>query len=358
MSRKVDLGMARKFLDTLAPNAVELTFQLFSDSDALKVQREITSVGDAETYKRGGSVKRKFKLHDPHARIIRRTFDRAATTLTETNALGVGAFVTINATKGNGRMLADFSKARALWADLDGAPTPKWPVKPTMIVETSPGRRHFYWVLSDDMTLETWRGCMRRIVETYGADKNAADPVRVLRLPGFYHCKGKPVMVKLLDCNGRRYTAAELVKAFPPVKRKAKKRSIVPIGDTTIDVRALQSALAHLADIPHPRSKHSETYADDYETWIKFGLAIKRGLGDDGFSVWDEWARAHSRYDKAKSQEKWDSFNVDDRDGEDAITVATIFACAKRHGWSFAEFRIKSAFDSGLAALKAERGLA
>jgi Primase C terminal 2 (PriCT-2)/RepB DNA-primase N-terminal domain len=358
MSRKVDLGMARKFLVTLAPDAVEFTFQLFSDSDALKVQREITSVGDAEAYKRGGSVKRKFKLYDPHARIISQTLDNAAKTLAEKNTLGVGVFVTVNETTGRGRTLADFSKARALWADMDGAPTPKWPIKPTMIVETSPGKRHFYWVLDDDIPLETWRGCMRRIVETHGADKNAADPVRVLRLPGFFHCKKKYKLVRLLKCNGKRYTAAELVKAFPPIKRNAKNRSSVPIGGTTVDVGALRSALAHLVGIPHPRSKHSETYADDYETWINFGLAIKRGLGDDGFSVWDEWARTHSRYDKAKSQDKWDSFNVDDREGDDAITVGTIFACAKRHGWSFAEFRIKNAFETGLTALKAERGLA
>ena len=50
---------------------------------------------------------------------------------------------------------------------------------------------------------------MRRIVEKHGADSNAADPVRVLRVPGFYHCKGKRALVRLTKCGGRRYTTAE-----------------------------------------------------------------------------------------------------------------------------------------------------
>ena len=98
---------------------------------------------------------------------------------------------------------------------------------------------------------------MRRIVEKHGADSNAADPVRVLRVPGFYHCKGKRALVRLTKCGGRRYTTAELVKAFPPIKRARPNRSRVATSDT-VDQGALQSALEHLAATQHPHSRHSE----------------------------------------------------------------------------------------------------
>jgi Primase C terminal 2 (PriCT-2) len=102
-----------------------------------------------------------------------------------------------------------------------------------------------------------------------------------------------------------------------------------------------------------------KTYADDYDTWIRFGIAIKRGLGDEGFAVWDGWARTSNRYQgEADSWAKWESFDVEERGGNKAITVGTIFHCAKRHGWSLLGFRAKCAFASGLAALRAERGAA
>jgi len=184
---------------------------------------------------------------------------------------------------------------------------------------------------------------MRRIVEKHGADSNAADPVRVLRVPGFYHCKGKRALVRLTKCGGRRYTTAELVKAFPPIKRARPNRSRVATSDT-VDQGALQSALEHLAATQHPHSRHSEgTYVDHYDTWVRFGLAIKRALGEDGFATWDEWSRFSDRYPgEESSRAKWDALDVDGRSADNAVHVGTVFHTAKRQGWSFIAFQQKA----------------
>jgi hypothetical protein len=42
-NRKVDLDAARKFLKTLAPDTSEFTWQVFSDNETLKVQKELTA---------------------------------------------------------------------------------------------------------------------------------------------------------------------------------------------------------------------------------------------------------------------------------------------------------------------------
>jgi hypothetical protein len=62
---------------------------------------------------------------------------------------------------------------------------------------------------------------MARLVADYGSDRNAQDLARVLRLPGFYHRKGKPHLVKVDEDTGKRYARADLLKAFPPVPAKA-----------------------------------------------------------------------------------------------------------------------------------------
>jgi hypothetical protein len=343
--RKVDLNTASKFLKTLAQGAViEHTFQTFADNKSLKQWR-------------GG------KLVAPHARWFHQTFSKAAKSLAERNGRGVGVFVTVNEMDGHGRSLENFKRVRAVYADMDAdkckTTTPKWPIKPSIVVASNGGRnRHFYWLhdqAEGEMDLPTFRGIGTCLIEKHGADKNAIDPVRVLRVPGFYHCKGVPAMVKLLECNGRVYTAAALVKAFPPIKRKAKKHTAV--HDSTVDTEEVRAALDHLTGVPHPNAKHGETYADDYETWYRFGLAIKRGLGDDGFELRDEWARTSSRYPgEEASRAKWDrGFDVASRNGDAAVTVGTIFGCAKRHGFSLSAFRVRRTFERGLAALKAER---
>jgi hypothetical protein len=83
---KIDLGMARRFLNVLAPDAEQFTFQTFSDTKDWKGQV------------RAGHG-------DPNAGVFVKSFDKAAKTLVEKNAHGAGVFVTINETSGSGRKL-------------------------------------------------------------------------------------------------------------------------------------------------------------------------------------------------------------------------------------------------------------
>jgi hypothetical protein len=331
MKQEVDFKAARKFLSVLAPDADEFTYQLFSDRAELKERNPATA-----------------KPFDPNARCFVKPFEEAADQLANRNARGIGVFVTINSTKGSGRKLANFDKARALFADLDGAPMPKWPVEPTMIVESSRGKFHCYWCLSDYMPLEIWRGSMRRIVESYGADHNAALPVQVLRIPGFYHCKAGPVMVRLVKCSGRRYTAAQLVKAFPPIKQSRKaKTDKAQATLTEVDLGELRSALEHLAATLHPQLRDVRgRYVDDYSTWLRFGIAIKRDLGDDGFEIWDEWSRFSDVYPgEEAARTKWEGFDVGSRSGNDAVHIGTILFTARRQGWSRVAYHRQAALE-------------
>lgn len=70
--------------------------------------------------------------------------------------------------------------------------------------------------------------------------------------------------------------------------------------------------------------------ADDYETWIKVGLALKHSLGAGAFGIWDEWSSKSAKYDGTDAcREVWDSFTPDG-----TLTIGTVFHLAKECGWN------------------------
>ena len=68
--------------------------------------------------------------------------------------------------------------------------------------------------------------------------------------------------------------------------------------------------------------------ADDRDTWVQVGMAIKSELGDAGFALWDAWSQRSKRYKAADARAVWRSVKPNG-----GITVATLYYLAKEHGW-------------------------
>ncbi len=135
-------------------------------------------------------------------------------------ASGCHLGVTVNLFRGARRRAADLIACRVIYAELDGDALRPWPIPPTFIVRTSPGRIHAYWCLAEWVPRAIWEGIMRCIVLLYGADPATAEVTRVLRLAGSWHLKGNVAhLVTLEVVSGTRYSLAELVAAFPPVPK-------------------------------------------------------------------------------------------------------------------------------------------
>ena len=66
---------------------------------------------------------------------------------------------------------------------------------------------------------------------------------------------------------------------------------------------------------------------DDYDTWIRMGMALKQHLGDKGLPLWDHWSAGSSKYRGEEITKRWDSF----RRGE--VTIASLFYLAMDHGY-------------------------
>jgi RepB DNA-primase N-terminal domain len=177
-----DREEAERFLAALDPGAADFTFQTFDD--------------DAD--------RKGLKL----AHILHGSFDRRWAELCRLNAAGAGVFVTVNETNGRGRTAADVVRVRALFVDLDGAPLPaKFHAEPHIVVESSRGKWHVYWLVKD-CELDAFASLQRRLAAHYGGDKAVHDLPRVLRLPGFVHQKVKdgvrsvPFRSRLVEAHG------------------------------------------------------------------------------------------------------------------------------------------------------------
>jgi P4 family phage/plasmid primase-like protien len=152
------------------------------------------------------------------ARILHGTLERRAGTLTGLNSHGAGIYVMVNEGDRKGRKEKNVTRVRAVFADFDGVPLPEhWELKPHILVLSSPGRHHVYWLVSD-LPLEEFSAVQKALAAHYGSDDKVSDLPRVMRLPGFHHCKREPVMVRLLEASEHpAYTRADLLTAWPAV---------------------------------------------------------------------------------------------------------------------------------------------
>ena len=139
------------------------------------------------------------------SKVMQGTLKQRKYQLSGLNKLDVGVYVTINKTDRQGRKTENIIKVRALFADLDGSPLDpilEAKLEPHMIIESSKGRYHAYWLV-DDCPLDKFSMYQKAIAKKFNSDPKVCDLPRVMRLPGFNHCKGEPYPVKVKWHNSR-----------------------------------------------------------------------------------------------------------------------------------------------------------
>lgn len=74
--------------------------------------------------------------------------------------------------------------------------------------------------------------------------------------------------------------------------------------------------------------------AEDYETWVDMAFAVKSGLGEAGFDLWDTWSRTAANYDERSARTTWKSVRE-----EGGKTLASLFWLARQYGFDPAAWR-------------------
>jgi Primase C terminal 2 (PriCT-2)/RepB DNA-primase from phage plasmid len=220
--------------------------------------------------------------------------------LTDLNSRGAAIYVTVNETDGAGRKAENITRIRAIWQDDDCGYGGRFPLPPSIIVSSSPGKFQRYW-LADGLSADNYKGLMATMIRDFGSDPQAgADIARVLRVPGFLHNKAAPYLVTILEASGRRYSRDELLKAFPSPEQ------LCP--------RPLSFAVAR------PPATNEETFRikdalkridpDPYDHWIQVGQILHGHYNgqDEGLGLWMEWAQASSKFALKEHTYKWGTF--------------------------------------------------
>ena len=227
----------------------------------------------------------------------------------------------------------------ALFADFDAKREPAGmlgahrrvcdaPRSPSVVIRTG-GGYHAYWLLDAPFVIGSEKGrtwiedLQRRWVALVGADPQAADLPRVLRIPGTHNRKyDPPEEVRIVRAAlFRQYTLLDLVGLCPPPQPVERPRPAAHSnawdhamrqGDKTEWARRLLERL-------------QPGRADDYGDWLRVGLALSQ-LGEEGLEMWERWSAQSPKYRPGECARKWGSF-----DGS-GVSLGTLYHMARQDG--------------------------
>lgn len=93
----------------------------------------------------------------------------------------------------------------------------EFPLPPSMVIRTRKSM-HTYWFMTGKPEVSRFRHIQLQLVAYFDGDPACQNESRVMRLPGFNHCKGDPVEVKcILFHPERKYTQDQLSEALPKI---------------------------------------------------------------------------------------------------------------------------------------------
>ncbi|MFH7326668.1 DUF3987 domain-containing protein [Desulfurivibrio sp. C05AmB] len=178
--------------------------------------------------------------------------------LASLNAKGAGVYVVVNQ---GGNTDKEINTIRALFADFDQVDKNRrfdFSLKPSLVIESSPGKHHVYWLV-DDFPVEQFRAAQKRIIGAYGSDPTVKNESRVMRVPGFYHRKDPiPFLSRIIHNTGRRYDRATIAEWLdtlpdtnvPPLKNTQDQLQVKLEKPDPYAEKAFQNALGAVMTAP------------------------------------------------------------------------------------------------------------
>ena len=230
------------------------------------------------------------------------------------NQQGYGVFCNINAMNGQGATLNHVQHIRTHVIDLDDLVTAtmnydracKADMKPHFAVQSSPGKYHIYWLVEPYTDNDFYTLHQRKLAQMYDGDPSINDATRVLRVPGFYHCKGEPHLIQCWSINGGpRYTSEQIQQALQHINIVERTTTRHPLGTPDMQAPSLEW-LQYALSLVNPNDL-------DYAEWMSFSAAVKQAgwsLTDENtlFLMWSVWCQQYENNDERENQTIWKSF--------------------------------------------------
>ena len=196
--------------------------------------------------------------------------------LEEHNRQDRGIFYTVNYGGHEDKLI---TRINAQYVEMDDRPIDEqmrlieaFPLKPSFIIQTRKSL-HTYWLMDKNAKVEDFRTIQRGLIKHFGGDPSIVNESRVMRLPGFYHCKEDPIMVKCISFHPElRYSQQELAEVLGLDTAGAAGSSEVPEGRT----KGLRLAEAGCLFLQHCRDNAATLSESDWYAMIT-NLAVFEG---------------------------------------------------------------------------------
>ena len=179
---------------------------------------------------------------------LRGTINELWDTLTRYNTSGWGIFCNVNELDGKGCNLTNITKVRAHFTDLDNVFTSHAMYQKAVAegaciaVQTSPNKYHLYWLTEPYRDNARFTVLQKKLIQAYDGDKQITDSTRVMRAPGFNHCKGEPVLVTGWDLPAvaNKYPIEAMEQGYRHVNIIEHFGSRKPLGDPDLAATSLE----------------------------------------------------------------------------------------------------------------------
>jgi len=193
------------------------------------------------------------------------------------------------------RINAQFMECDEISLDEQMSQIEAFPLEPSLIVKTRKSL-HTYWLIKDG-DVSAFRRVQKGLIAQFHGDKTCINESRVLRLPGFYHCKEEPVMVECIHYRPElRYTQAQLMEHLPKVEEEP---TAPAVGLTKGTRLGLSMVMKRCAFIRHCKDNAATLSEHDWYSMIT-NLAVFEG-GDRAIH---ELSAGYPKYKAAETQDK------------------------------------------------------
>jgi len=244
-------------------------------------------------------------------------------TLKNHNAMQRGIFFVVNY---GGQEDAAITRINAQFFEMDDGTFEEqqkkvdaFPLPPSMVIKTQKSL-HVYYFMDSTAKVDRFREIQKRLVKQFGGDPVCVNESRVMRLPGFQHCKKEtPVEVTCISFHPeRKYTQEQLASVLPEVEG-------APAERRNGTAKGLEQVCRSCDFIKHCRENASTLSEHDW-----YAMITNLAPFDGGTARIHELSLPYPRYSEADTQRKINHFL---ESGTKPMTCRTIaekgFKCPK-----------------------------
>ena len=184
-----------------------------------------------------------------------------------------------------------------------------FPLPPSMIIRTRKSY-HVYWFMEKGAKIERFRAIQTQLVKHFDGDPMCVNESRVMRLPGFMHCKKEPVEVVCVSFHPeRKYTQDQLSEVLPEV-------DTTPLEHRSGAEKGLESVM-RMCDF----MKHCQNDAETLSEHDWYAMITNLAQFEGGTEMIHKLSSPYPEYSENNTQKKINHFL---ESGTKPITCKTI----------------------------------